>query len=379
MSPGNSHLPDLITEPAQLQMLVKILGKEQILGVDTESNSLYAYQEQVCLIQFSTSAADYLVDPLALQDLSPLGRIFADRRIEKVFHAAEYDLICLYRDFDFRFSNLFDTMWAARVAGRKAIGLSSLLAKEFGVKVDKRFQRADWGKRPLPKNMKEYACQDTHYLIRLRNRLKKELESKGRMVLAREDFRRMEKLYQRPLNNGNQQDCWERINGSKDLNPQQMAILRKLCEFRESIAQRRNRPVFKVFSDSTLVSIASACPVSLDELESLPHVSSRQVQRYGSAFLDVVQEGLNAPPLNPEPTPRPDATYFNRMDAVRAWRKREACRLDVESDVILPRDLMQEVVSINPQSMDSLSMILSEVPYRQKHFSESLFRTLRGT
>src|SRR4030065_1346013 len=109
-----------INKLSGLKRLANILDDQQIIAVDTESNSLFAYREQVCMIQFSTSEADYLVDPMELQDLSPLGPIFADPKIEKTFHAAEYDLLCLKRDFGFSFTNLFDTMLAARILGRKA-------------------------------------------------------------------------------------------------------------------------------------------------------------------------------------------------------------------------------------------------------------------
>jgi ribonuclease D len=119
--------PILIQRPVDLHKLAERLCREGILAVDTESNSLFAYQEQVCLIQFSTPEMDYLVDPLALEDLSPLGEVFSAEGTEKVFHAAEYDLICLSRDFGFEFANLFDTMVAARILGRKAVGLGSLL------------------------------------------------------------------------------------------------------------------------------------------------------------------------------------------------------------------------------------------------------------
>ena len=117
----------VITHAAALRTLAKELQRHPIIAVDTESNSLYAYRERVCLIQFSTPLADTLVDPLALDDLTPLAPIFADPKIEKVFHAAEYDLICLKRDFGFEFANLFDTLVAARILGRKQVGLGAIL------------------------------------------------------------------------------------------------------------------------------------------------------------------------------------------------------------------------------------------------------------
>src|SRR5512135_3627377 len=135
--------PVWIERPAALARLLDSLLQEPIIGVDTESNSLFAYQEQVCLIQFSTEMEDYLVDPLVLNNLSVLEPVFASPAIEKVFHAGEYDLICLKRDFGFTFNNLFDTMLAARILGRPAIGLAAILEEEFGLQLDKRYQRAN--------------------------------------------------------------------------------------------------------------------------------------------------------------------------------------------------------------------------------------------
>ena len=378
MNSTKLRFPDLITRPSDLASLVELLEAEAVIGVDTESNSLYAYREQVCLIQFSTPGADFLVDPLALEDLGPLGPLFANPQIQKVFHAAEYDVVCLRRDFGFGFDNLFDTMWAARILGWKEIGLSALLQNEFRVQADKRYQRADWGKRPLPPEMLDYARLDTHYLIQLRDRLLKELEVTGRLPVAQEDFRRMESLYDRPLHNGQPAECWERVNGARDLGPKQLAILKSLCEYREQVARRRNRPVFKVMGDSMLVSIAEACPVSMEELGSLANVTTRQVKQHGRALLAAVRDGLNSRPINNQPPPRPDNGYLSRMDAVRSWRKLEAQKLGVESDIVLPRDLMVEVVARNPRSVGELDEILEGVPWRRERYSRGLLEVVRG-
>ena len=189
-----------IDQPQKLRDISKELSAQDILAVDTESNSLYAYQEQVCLIQFSTREKDFLVDTLALPDLSPLEPIFKSERIMKVFHAAEYDLICLHRDYGFKFNFLFDTMIAARTLGYQNIGLGSLLEKYFHIHVEKKYQRANWGRRPLKEDMLEYARLDSHYLIPLAEILQKELRECGRWELAREDFERSTQTLRIQLN-----------------------------------------------------------------------------------------------------------------------------------------------------------------------------------
>ena len=163
--------PVWVDEHNKLDRTVEDLSMQARIAVDTESNSLHAYREQVCLIQFSTPNKDYVVDPLALEDLSQLAPIFASPKIEKIFHAAEYDLVCLRRDFEFEFDNIFDTMQAARILGYQYVGLDNILADKFDVKVDKRHQKANWGARPLTHAQLDYARMDTHYLIDLRNLL----------------------------------------------------------------------------------------------------------------------------------------------------------------------------------------------------------------
>src|ERR1043165_8343601 len=182
--------PVWVDKPETLKQMIADLGAQPRVAVDTESNSLHAYREQVCLVQFSTRKTDYVVDPLAIDDLSFLAPIFSDPKIEKIFHAAEYDLICLRRDFGFQFANLFDTMHAARVLGYQFVGLDNLLAEKFQFEIDKRHQKADWAMRPLTPAQLDYARLDTHFLFNLRDVLEAELKEKNRLQIAQEDFMR---------------------------------------------------------------------------------------------------------------------------------------------------------------------------------------------
>lgn len=363
-----------ITKPGGLQRLAQILAHHKNLAVDTESNSLFAYREQVCLIQFSTPESDYLVDPLALSDLSPLGPIFADTRIQKVFHAAEYDLLCLKRDFGFSFNNLFDTMLAARILGRKEVGLGSILEEEFNLQVDKRHQRANWGQRPLPGYLLDYARQDTHYLIPVRDMLERQLKEKGLLALAEEDFNRLCKVEANP-NNG-KTACW-RVIGVHHLSPQQAAVLQELCTYRDEVARLRNRPLFKVISDNTLSSIAKALPASLDDLKALPGMTPHQLNRHGKALLQAVQRGLEAEPIYRPRNVRPDDRILVRVEALKQWRKLKARELEVESDIILPRDLLGHLATENPQESKALDECLEDVPWRRERYGEEILKVLR--
>jgi ribonuclease D len=363
-----------ITRSGGLKKLVQILSSQPILAVDTESNSLFAYKEQVCLIQFSTREADYLVDPMALADLSVLGPIFADEQIQKVFHAAEYDLLCLKRDFSFSFNNLFDTMLAARILGRTEVGLGAILEGEFNIQVDKRHQRANWGQRPLPAYLLDYARQDTHYLIELGERLEHQLEERGLSALAQEDFKRVCQV-EANTDNG-KSACW-RVNGVHRLSPQQTAVLQELCVYRDEVAHKINRPLFKVISDHTLHAVASALPTNLDELKALPGMTQHQLDRHGKAILQAVQRGLQADPIHRPRNVRPDDRFLARVEGLKQWRKLKARELEVESDIILPRDLLHLLANKNPLDEDSLTECLEDVPWRRQQYGEEILQVLR--
>jgi ribonuclease D len=364
-----------VDNPKKLGEMIPRLMKEPVIAVDTESNSLYAYQERVCLIQFSTPDKDYLVDPLAIDDLSPLGRLFASSKIEKIFHAAEYDLIMLDLDFGYELNALFDTMVAARILGWKAVGLGSILQDQFGIQVQKKYQRANWGRRPLPDDMLTYAQLDTHYLIPLRAHLKVELEAADRWPLAQEDFRRGCQVHTHHQEN-NAVDCW-RVNGARELNPRQLAVLQEVCIYRDQIARSSDRPLFKVINNKTLYQIAENCPNTSSELESIKGFSQKQMRWLGRGLLAAVKRGLKAKQAPKLPhKPRPSEAYLIRVDKLRQWRKNTARAMGVESDIVLPKDLLFDLAEKNPLTYPQISEILHSVPWRLERFGSQIFDLL---
>ncbi|MGB7874386.1 MAG: HRDC domain-containing protein [Anaerolineales bacterium] len=365
--------PVWVATKTELNTLVNELLKQTSIAVDTESNSLHAYHEQVCLIQFSTADTDYLVDPLALGDISLLGKIFASPKVEKIFHAAEYDLICLKRDFEFSVVNIFDTRWAVRLLGYSRDGLDGLLKEKFDVKVNKKYQKADWGKRPLSPEQVYYARLDTHYLLPLRDMLQAELEKKGLMQLAREDFERatdIEIPAGKPV-------LWERMANNHGFSHRELTILKEVYECRERIAEELDRPTFKVMGDKQLYDIARMPPRHPDELLGLG-LSHRQVKRWGKALLQAVEQGREAPLVKPQQPERPDEAFLSRLDALKTWRKNAARKMGVESDVVLPRPLMESVAENAPRSLPELSELLSESPWRMARYGPQILNAVKG-
>jgi ribonuclease D len=364
-----------VDTPKALDKIIPRLMNGSVVAVDTESNSLYAYQERVCLIQFSIPDEDFLVDPIAINDLSPLAPLFSSHQIEKIFHAAEYDLIMLDHDFGFELNNLFDTMVAAKILGWKAVGLGSILGEQFDIQVQKKYQRANWGRRPLPEEMLTYAQLDTHYLIPLRIRLKAELESVGRWPLAKEDFKRGCQV-----NTNHQErdvaDCW-RINGARELEPHQLAVLQEICQYRDQIACSTDRPLFKVINNNTLYRIAETCPTTESELAVVKGFSQKQMRWLGRGLLAAVQRGLKTNQIPKFPHKRrPSDAYLHRIERLRQWRKDTGRAMGVDSDVVLPKDLLHEFAQRNPKSYDQVSEIMSAVPWRLEKFGGQIFDLL---
>jgi ribonuclease D len=366
--------PVWVAGAASLDRLVNSLAQQTMIGVDTESNSLFAYQEQVCLIQFTAGANDYLVDPLATLDLAKLGPIFADPGIEKVFHAAEYDLICLKRDFGFAFNNLFDTMQAARVLGKSGLGLGTMLEEQFGVQADKRLQRANWARRPLSPDMMAYARMDTHFLAELREILKKELVNAGRLELAEEDFRRLTLVSAGSHENGS--SSWWRISGVQDLSPRQAGVLTQLCAYREERAKAMDQPPFRVLPNQTLLELARLMPRKRSELTQVFGLSSKLIDRFGDGILEAVARGIVGPPAYRPLMPRPSEAVLSRLENLRNWRKLSAREMGVESDIILPRDVLELIAERNPRDLYELEKIMEILPWRLNRFGQDILKTL---
>ena len=247
---------DLIETTEGVGQLAETLSEAEVIAVDTEADSLYSYFDKVCLFQFSAEGRDYIVDPLSCDGIGQLAPIFSSANHEVIFHAAEYDVLCLKRDYSFEFSKLFDTMTASLLLGYERIGLSDLLQQHFDVELDKRFQRAHWSQRPLPEPMLEYARLDTHYLCELRDILIGELEQAGRLAWAKEEFALIAQK-EWPARRFDPDD-FRRIKGAGRLSPREQAVLKELFTLREERARALDRPPFKVLGNLTLIDIAHA-------------------------------------------------------------------------------------------------------------------------
>ncbi len=360
-----------IDDTERFRWLAVELSSQPLVAIDTESNSLHAYEGTLCLIQISTRDADYIVDPLAITDLSPLKAIMEDPKIEKVMHAAEYDLMLFKRDYGFGIVNLFDTMVAARLAGHKYHGLASMMQEYFDIKLDKHHQRDDWGARPLPPDSLKYAQMDTHFLPELRDMLERKIIKMGRVDEAWELFEEAQNVP--AADHTYDPEGYWKLAFANRLQDRQTVILREVYLLREELAAAENVPAFKIAPNKVLINIARAAPTNMRQLGDIKGMPAAQVRRYGQRFLAAIDAGMAAPPPEPPPQPKPPPTHIaDCYLELQQWRKHKGNERDVASDLVLTKAVMWQLAYRVPQSITELEQIKGLGPQRIRLYGKEI-------
>jgi ribonuclease D len=369
-----------VRTPEALARLAESLSRSAALALDTESDSLHHHVEKVCLVQLATDRGDAcLVDPLALQDLSPLAPVMADPRIVKVLHGADYDVTTLKRDFGFRFAGLFDTMIAARFLGRPQIGLQALAQAELGVALSKESQRDDWSRRPLTATQERYALADVSHLLVLQARLAGELSQLGRLAWVEEESGAVAAL--EPARRGRDPEAYQRVKGMRRLSRRQQAVLREAHGWRETLAEATDVPAFKLLSSEALLEIAERAPRTAAELGKVRGLSPR-VKSRGDELLAAIGRALDLPeadlPRLSPPAPRPvvSEAVRQRIDSLRAWRAKAAAGLAVDVSVVLPQRLLERLAHAAARDVEALREIDGLRRWRVEAFGAELVAVL---
>jgi len=350
----------LITRPEELTALMERLSTEPIVALDTEASSFHRYTEKICLIQLSTRDTTWLVDPLALPDLEPLGKALAAADTEWVIHDADYDLRMLKRAGDHRIQRVFDTMVASELLNEPELGLAANLNKHFGITLDKRFQKADWSKRPLPADMLAYAAMDTTHLIGLRDILKKKLEDMGRWAWAEEEFAHLVGIPY--AETGAEEPGYLRIKGAKALKPRQLAVLRELHAWRDGLAERLDRAPFMVLGNDTLLDLSKEPPADLPALGKRKGVGENALQRNGPAIMKAIEHGLALPKEQWPRLERPkrydrDDAYEERLKRLKVVREELMVEHELRPGIVCPNYVLADIARLLPRSPDDLAAL----------------------
>lgn len=339
-----------LSAPEDIAAYLSTLRGESLVALDFEADSLHSYREKICLAQVSTPEGNTVIDALAgSRVLEGLGAVLGDSGIRKVFHGGDYDVRLLKKGYGFAVRNLFDTMIAAQLAGRPKVGLAALLEEEFGVSLDKKYQRADWSARPLGPDLLAYAALDTAFLFPLRERLEAELAGLGRRSWAEEEFRLLEAVEPSP-----ERGPWcLDVKGAGRFTPRQLAVLQALLEVREAEARLRDRPPFKVLSAEVLLAWAQKPPASRREVLDTPRAGASVLQRLSADILAAVERAQAIPAEEcPRPafTPRDplDAAQEKRLKVLKGARTETSARLRIEPGLLVNSATLERLVRLPP-------------------------------
>jgi ribonuclease D len=369
----------IIATPADLEKAAGQFERETAVAVDLEADSMYHFKERVCLVQIATKKLSVMVDPLMIEDLSPLKPLFSNSGIRKVFHGADYDIRSLYRDFNISINNLFDTELASRFLGLKESGLQAVLKMFFNVDIDKKFQKKDWSKRPLPKEMTVYASTDVMYLLPLAEILIRQLEEIDRMDWVREECDDLAKVRPDLTDAG---PLFLKFKGAGRLKSRSLAVLEALLQFRKQVAEGKDKPLFKIISNDSMMKIATARPVSLRRLKHINTLSNRQMSMYGSDLIQAVAGALKIPddelpvylsrkpPILPRGAPK-------RIKALKTWRTLTAKTLKIHPGMLCNNALITAVAVSNPVDENALASIAGMKQWQKRVFGKEIIRVLK--
>lgn len=355
------------------------ISGEPLLACDLEADSLHHYQERVCLIQLSTPRESVLIDPLAVPDLGALAPVLADPAVRKVFHGADYDIRSLHRDFGIEVHNLFDTMVACQFLGEKEVGLAAVLKKRFGVELDKRYQKADWSRRPLAPEMIQYAVEDTGLLIELHRQLVEELQGKGRLAWVEEECELLSRVRTAFRS---EEPFYFRFKGASGMEPRTLAVLEELLRFRDEKAKMRDVPAFKILGNETLRELAVKKPRKGGDLAGVTGLTAKLLERYGEGIIDAVARGMAVPgdrlPLYPRlPRRFRERCQEERLQRLKQWREKKARGLGIEAGILANNALLEALSEADPEK-GGADIISPMKRWQRELFGAELLELLRA-
>ena len=367
------------SQQAADDFLADISGVREV-AVDTEGASFHRFIDRIYLLQITTREHSAIIDPLPIGMPKALGNILQDPHVEVVFHDADYDLRLLHQDYGWHVNHIFDTRIAAQLLGIKAFGLAALLEQFFGVKLDKKHQRADWSLRPLTQGMLDYAAQDTKHLLDLRDELKSKLEKLGRWEWAKEEFERLEGT---KWEDEDTSLAFLRIKGARDLTRRELALLRELVPWRDSVAKEVDRATFRVMGNEVLLEIARTAPKSVRELSTLKGMPRGILDRGAHSILAAVQRGLEVADEHLPRFPRTqrwerEDDFDARVSKLKSVRDAAATRLNLDPGVLCSRERLESIVRKKPEGVSELEEVPGLRRWQIREMGEDFVSALRA-
>lgn len=368
----------LIEQPTQLAALCRHLATVQELALDLEADSLHHYREKVCLVQISDRNQTWLIDPLQVSDLSPLAPLLADPERLVILHGGDYDIRSLHRDFGITVGRMFDTMVGAQFCGKTEFGLAALLREQFGLELNKRFQKADWSRRPLTPEMADYAAHDTAHLLQLADSLRNRLQQLGRLDWVAEEC---SLIVNNRAGEKGEGPLFLHCKGAGKLRPRNLAVLEALLQLRDQLARELDRPPFKVMPSEALLKLADQLPKAVRDMNQIPGLTPRLLGRYGERLLEAICQAQGLPeqqlPRYPRAKGEPNPGIKARVARLKVWREELSSRLELATGLLAPNWLIERIAEQQPDSLPQLAEIQGIRRWQQELWGEELIEILK--
>jgi ribonuclease D len=376
-----------IQSPSDAEGLRAELAGTRRLALDCEAAGFHRYSDRLCLVQLSTERSTWVVDPLSFAPSELLRESLERPDISVVMHGADFDLRLLRRDLDIGLRGLFDTQIAAQLLGEEGLGLSALLESKLGVRLSKKYQRADWAERPLSDAMLEYAADDTRYLLRLADILEKDLADAGRARWAEEECRALEEAAEMGSEASQQpEDPVVRVRGAQRLSPRQVTALREALEWRDAIARSRDRAPFRVVSDGPLIEAVAAAPREVRELADIKGFPTRMAHEEGADLVRRLERVAGLPDEKLRPYPKPDRRGPGRptpqveelAERLKKIRNRRADEVGLSKGTLLANAVVLDVARAAPRSLEELAAIDGMRRWKAELLGKDFLAAIRG-
>jgi ribonuclease D len=378
MPPANTESAAYLDEVSEVDRFLSEISDVKELALDTEGASFHRFLDRIYLLQISTRERNAIIDPLPIGSPAKLGRLLQSKDVEVVFHDADYDLRLLHQDYGWHVTKIFDTRIASQLLGIKSFGLAALLEQFFDVKLDKKHQRADWSMRPLTPDMLQYAAQDTRYLLQLKDHMTLELERRGRLRWAEEEFARLEGTR---WETEESMEGFLRLKGARDLSRRELAILREVANWRDTVAAQLDRATFRVMGNEVLLELARRAPRSASELGAIKGMPKGMIERGGADIVAAIRRGIEAPEAELPKFPRSqrwnkDRDFDDKVARLKSVRDSTAARLELDPGVLCSRERLENVARSGAKDVADLVSVPGLRRWQIEEMGEGFVRAL---
>jgi ribonuclease D len=379
MPPAKAESAIYLDQVPEVDRFLSEISNVKELALDTEGASFHRFLDRIYLLQISTREESAIIDPLPIGSPAKLGQLLESKSVEVVFHDADYDLRLLHQDYGWHVTNIFDTRVASQLLGIKSFGLAALLDQYFQVKLDKKHQRADWSMRPLTADMLAYAAEDTRYLLKLKDLMKGELKNRGRMHWAEEEFARLEGT------RWDAEDSMEgflRIKGARDLSRRELAVLREVANWRNTVAAQLDRATFRVMGNEVLLEISRRAPKSTSELGAIKGMPKGMMDRSGAEIVAAIGRGMSAAEADLPKFPKgqrwnKDRDFDDKVNRLKAVRDAAATRLGLDPGVLCSRERLENVARSGAKAVEDLVAVPDLRRWQIEEMGEGFVRALQ--